>query len=148
MTKHAKKTTRNTPSPKRTAKAAPALPAPRKAKKATIHALPAPEAPKVIKGSVVPAAFKAKAGKSGILNADDLGAAIKNAFLFHGANDLTPQESARLAVDELLTENGLDVGRWEGKNPGMLRMNVTNVLRGIRRNGESVIVRGKAYKPA
>lgn len=114
----------------------------RKAKSADVH----PITPKVIKGSVVPANFKAKAGKAGIMNNDDLGQAIKNAFLAAGSNDLTPQASARIAVDELLQDNGLDVGRWAGKNPGMLRMNITNVLRGIRRNGESVMVRGKAYK--
>lgn len=137
MTKHAKKTKveRQT------------LRAPRKAKKATIHALPAKPEAKVIKGSVVPASFKIKAGKAGIMNSDDLGTAIKNAFLFHGSNDRSAQDTARIATDELLQDNGLDVGRWNGKNPGMLRMNVTNVLRGIRRNGESVVIRGKSFKP-
>ncbi len=118
----------------------------KKQKPATIHVLPVPDA-KVVKGSVVPATFKAKAGKSGVMNGDDLGAAITNAFLAAGSNDLTAQESARIACDELLNDNGLDVSRWPGKNPGMLRMNVTNVLRGIRRNGESVLVRGKSFKP-
>lgn len=121
--------------------------APRRNKKAEVHALPKPEA-QPARGSVVPASFKAKAGKAGIMNGDDLGTAIKNAFLAAGSNDLTPAQSARIACDELLQENGLDVGRWEGRNPGMLRMNISNVLRGIRRNGESVTIRGKSFKAA
>lgn len=143
MTKQAKKTetTKNTArTTKGKALAAPA----KRTKQADVVPL---EQPKVLKGSVVPAQFKTKAGKAGIMNGDDLGMAVKNAFLAHGSNDRTAQESARLAVDELLADNGLDAGRWAGKNPGMLRMNITNVLRGIRRNGESVIVRGKAFKP-
>lgn len=89
--------------------------------------------------SVVPSFYKAKAGKSGVLRADDLGTAIADAFL--GA------ASAREACDALLQENGLDVGRWAGKNPGMLRMNLTNVLRGARRNGATILVRGKKFQP-
>lgn len=154
MTKHAKKTTKLNPleqedanRAKRIARGKELSIPKRKAKPATVHPLPAPKPEaKPAKGSVVPQRFKVKAGKSGVMNGDDLGTAIKNAFLFHGSNDRTAQETARIATDELLQDNGLDVGRWAGKNPGMLRMNVTNVLRGIRRNGEPVIVRGKSYK--
>lgn len=97
------------------------------------------ELPKKKSGSVVPQSFKTKAGREGVMRADDLGKAIKDAFL--GA------KSPRDAVDALLNDNGLDVGRWTGKNTGMLRMNVTNVLRGLRRNGNTVIVRGKKFAP-
>lgn len=98
------------------------------------------ELPKVKKGSVVPQSFKTKAGRDGVMNGDDLGAAVKDAFL--------GGKSARDAVDALLNDNGLEVGRWAGKNPGMLRMNITNVLRGLRRNGKDVLVRGKKFKGA
>lgn len=108
-------------------------PTAKNAPKAEVVALP------VRKGSVVPVFYKAKAGKSGVLRADDLGTAIADAFL--GA------ASPRVACDALLRENGLDVGRWEGKNAGMLRMNVTNVLRGARRNGNTILVRGKKFQP-
>lgn len=163
MTKQAKKTTNHDELPSFLNQAArkvglPEKKAEIKAKqpKAKVHKLTtkkAKSAPKAkdaapAKGSVVPASFKTKAGKAGIMNADDLGAAIKNAFLAAGSNDRSAQESARDAVDALLTENGLDVGRWTGRNPGMLRMNVSNVLRAMRRNGENVLVRGKVFKAA
>lgn len=119
--------------------------APRKAKaetkKTTTKRKPTPApvevtpAPRI--GSVVPKALKAKAGKEGIFRNDALGEAVRSAFL--GAN------SPREACDAILLENGLDQGRWEGKNPGMLRMNLTNVLRGMQRNEKEVRVRGKRF---
>lgn len=113
--------------------------APSKGKKAEVVELP------VRKGSVVPQFHKAKAGREGIMRHDDLGAAIRDAFL--GANGATKEAAARNAVDALLADNGHATGRWAGKNVGMLRMNVTNVLRGMRRNGNTVVVRGKKFQP-
>lgn len=117
---------------KRKAKAATTKPRAKRTK-AEVVELPT----KSVIGSVIPKALKAKAGKSGIFRNDPLGEAIRSAFL-GGA-------SPREAADEILQENGMDAGRWEGKNPGMLRMNLTNVLRGMQRNEKVVLVRGKKH---
>lgn len=39
-------------------------------------------------------------------------------------------------------ENGIDFSRWDGKNPGMKRMNLGNVLRGRAKKGERVVIGG------
>lgn len=104
--------------------------------RAVVIALPAPEPIVRVTKSVVRDVFKIKA-QNGILRADVIGTAIKSAFL--GAND------GREACDELLKDNGLEVGRWAGKNTGMLRMNLTNVARAMLRNGGTFAVRGKLY---
>lgn len=44
--------------------------------------------------------------------------------------------------------NGIDLSRWEGKNPGMVRMNLGNVLRGMVKRGEKVKIGSKTYKQA
>ena len=42
------------------------------------------------------------------------------------------------SVEEIAADNGIDLKRWKGRNPGMIRMNVGNVLRGRIRRGEYV----------
>lgn len=139
MTRTAKKTKtanrtlvrkRGTPTPKPTTK-------PRKARSAPMPVvIEEPVAPKK-NGSVVLQCYKAKAGRGGVLCHDALGAALTDAFL----GEKTPRD----ACDAILAENGLDVGRWAGKNPGQLRMNLGNVLRARVRNGFEVHVRGKSF---
>lgn len=113
----------------------------KRSKKAEVVQLPAPaDAP--IKGSVVGQAYKDKAGKSGVWKEDAVSAAVREAFLSETTTDVPAAEAARIATDKILVENGLDSGRWEGKNPGMLSMNLRNVLRGLIRNNEWCIVYG------
>lgn len=102
---------------------------------------------KVIKGSVVPAHFKIKGGKDGVMRKDDLDQAVRNAFLAEGSSDIGPQAAARLATDAILEANGEKAGRWEKLNAGMLSMNLRNVLRGKRRNGLTVHVGSKKFGP-
>lgn len=131
------KTTRAT----RNAKSADAkaLAAPlKRGKKAEVQVLP-----KAVTKSVVAKAWKSKAGKAGVWKSDAVRDAITSAFLAEGGNDVDPKVAARKATDAILSENHLDAGRWEGKNPGMLSMNLGNVLRAIQRNDGAVFVRGK-----
>ena len=112
----------------------------KRAKPADVIVLPEPGA---INGSVVAQHWKAKAGKSGVWRNDKLDDAVRSAFLAAGGTDIDPQEAARIATDAILQENGLDVGRWSGKNAGMLSMNLRNVLRGLLRNDGLIFIRGK-----
>lgn len=41
---------------------------------------------------------------------------------------------------EVCLQNGIDPSRWAGKNPGMFRMNLGNVLRGRVRRGDYVVI--------
>lgn len=93
--------------------------------------------------SVVGHAWKAKAGKAGVWKADKLNDAVRNAFLSEGSSDVDARAAARIATDKILTENHLDSGRWNGKNAGMLSMNLRNVLRGLIRNDGLCYVYGK-----
>ncbi len=43
-------------------------------------------------------------------------------------------------VYEVMAQNGIPTDRWEGRNPGMVRMNLGNVLRGRVKRGEYVAV--------
>ncbi len=112
---------------------------------AQVVQLPAPETKEalVVGRSVVHAVYKAKATKSGVWKDDRIHVAIRNAFLEESSSTVLPAQAARIATDRILSDNGLDVGRWEGKNPGMLSMNLSNVLRGLLRNDGQVIVYGK-----
>ena len=113
----------------------------RKAKSAEVVVI-TPEAP-AANGSVVGKHWKAKAGKAGVWRNDKLDDAVRSAFLSEGSSSVEPQEAARIATDRILSENGLDVERWNGKNAGMLSMNLRNVLRGLLRNDGVVFVYGK-----
>lgn len=93
--------------------------------------------------SVVGQHWKDKAGKAGVWKNDKLNDAIRNAFLGESSKDVDAQKAARIATDKILNENGLDSGRWNGKNAGMLSMNLRNVLRGLIRNDGLCYVYGK-----
>lgn len=93
--------------------------------------------------SVVGQHWKTKAGKAGVWKADKLNDAVRNAFLSEGGSDVDAQKAARIATDKILAENHLDAGRWNGKNAGMLSMNLRNVLRGLIRNDGLCMVYGK-----
>lgn len=43
-------------------------------------------------------------------------------------------------VYEVMGQNGIPLDRWAGRNPGMVRMNLGNVLRGRIKRGEYVVV--------
>lgn len=42
--------------------------------------------------------------------------------------------------EQVARQNGIDLSRWEGKNPGMIRMNLGNVVRGRIRRGERTVI--------
>jgi hypothetical protein len=53
------------------------------------------------------------------------------------------ESDGRLDMDALAgiaKANGLDLGRWSHLNPGMQRMNLGNVLRGMQRKGTTVVI--------
>ena len=49
-------------------------------------------------------------------------------------------------ITKVARENKVDAGKWSSLNPGQIRMNLGNVLRGMIRRGEKVTVQGKAVK--
>lgn len=49
------------------------------------------------------------------------------------------------SLEAVKAENGIAKDRWAGFNPGMLRMNCANVLRGRFLKGETIKVLGKEY---
>lgn len=77
--------------------------------------------------SVVPDSFKQKYGPEQNCG-DDIAATL-----------------AELDVAIVARQNGIDLSRWEGKNPGMVRMNLGNVLRGRVRRGEYVVLGDYVY---
>jgi hypothetical protein len=50
------------------------------------------------------------------------------------------------AIAKVGRENKVDVAKWSKLNPGQVRMNLGNVLRGMIRRGEKVTVQGKTAK--
>lgn len=49
-------------------------------------------------------------------------------------------------VAKVAAQNEVDLGRWKGKNNGMVRMNLSNVLRGMQRRGETVKIGSTTIK--
>lgn len=80
--------------------------------------------------SKVPAKYRQAYGKAGN-NGDDIAAILKGADI------------AAIAL-----ENGIELSRWAGKNAGMVRMNLGNVLRGMVRRGEKVTISGQTISIA
>lgn len=77
-------------------------------------------------GNIVPVGFKQKYKANGGTNGD---------IVAHAMTDL--EEPALIAI---ATANSLDYGRWAHLNFGQRRMNLGNVLRGMIRRGESVVI--------
>lgn len=50
-------------------------------------------------------------------------------------------------VKEIAADNSIDLKRWKGKNPGMVRMNLGNVLRGRVKRGEYVVINDYEFNP-
>lgn len=75
----------------------------------------------------VPVIYKMKYGASADCG-DEIAALLKEVDLFKVAD-----------------ENNINISRWAGKNNGMLRMNLGNVLRGRVRRGEHVVINGKTF---
>lgn len=77
-------------------------------------------------GNIVPAKFKAIYRQNGGNNGDTLAVAMKDAEF----------QDLRKAAEA----NGIDIHRWDHCNAGQVRMNLSNVLRGMIRRGEYVVV--------
>ena len=95
-------------------------------------------------GSVVPQTYKTKyrATSGEHRCGDKLSDLLKAATLNdEGKSDLKK-------IRAVAKENGLSVDKWLHLNPGMIRMNMGNVLRGMIRSEGSVKVGGKAVKTA
>lgn len=80
---------------------------------------------------VVPQKYREKYGKLG-----NCGDAYAEAFAKVKGMD----ELAKVAA-----ENGVDINRWAGRNHGMVRMNLGNVLRGMRTK-QDVRIAGVVFK--
>lgn len=48
-------------------------------------------------------------------------------------------------VESVARQNGIDLERWQGRNAGMVRMNLGNVLRGRMRRGDHVVIAGQEW---
>ena len=108
-------------------------------KPAEVLELPAPEADKQPKGSsVIRPFYKAKYAAQGGNNTDPIAKALTSLWL------ASPEMQQEAYVDTC-RDNGLDPQRWAHLNPGMKRMNLGNVLRGMIRNGESVKIAGQEF---
>ena len=70
--------------------------------------------------SVIPANYKRAYGTAGNCG-DQVVAAMATA------------QEAGTTLEAIANENGVDFGRWAHLNPGMQRMNLGNVLRGVVR---------------
>ena len=93
---------------------------------------------KVIKGNVIAPEFRAKYGKLGTCG--DAFAAAMGKYLAPKGVDIEDKRAALLALGD---ENGIDVDvKWPGKNTGMIRMNLGNVLRARVHGGERVVIPG------
>jgi len=82
-------------------------------------------------GSKVHQKYKARYGKPQNCG-DDLAVTMK---------EIDPEQLPSIA-----TENGIDFGRWSHLNPGMQRMNLGNVIRGlIKKEEQEVTVQGQRF---
>lgn len=93
----------------------------------------ADEAPQV-KKDVVPSQYRDRYKASGGHTGDFIGAALQTV-----AKDGVP------ALKTVMKENQIPDKRWEGFNPGMVRMNLANVLRSTFLNGADIYILGKQY---
>lgn len=108
---------------------------------AEVLELPAPPAQEEAKkkgASVVRAFYKAKYAQLGGNNTDPIARTLTNLWL------ASPETQQKAYVDTCKA-NGLDPQRWAHLNPGMKRMNLSNVLRGIIRNGGTVTIDGETF---
>ena len=80
-----------------------------------------------IKASLVRDSFKARYGAS------------------QNCGDEFAELLSELDIKQVAKDNGISLYKWRGKNPGMIRMNVGNVLRGRVRRGEYVILGEMEY---
>lgn len=86
------------------------------------------------KKDVVPSQYREKYKATGGTNGDFIAVALSKVG-----------EDGLAALGTVKTENGIDAKRWEGFNPGMQRMNLANVLRGMYLKGETIKILGKAF---
>jgi len=80
------------------------------------------------------------------LTNDSCGDAIADALKL-----ATSDDKGKMVFDDLVQvgrDNGVDVmARWGERNPGMIRMNLGNVLRAMIRNGNEVVIGSATFKP-
>ncbi len=82
-----------------------------------------------VKASLVPDSYKERYGPS------------------QNCGDEFAELMAGNEVKEIAADNGIDLRRWKGKNPGMVRMNLGNVLRGRVKRGEYVVINDYEFNP-
>ncbi len=104
-------------------------------------------------GNVVPKKYREKYGKSQCCG--DALAEVLTGYCSHEVKTQTPKGKAKTVVRVNLDRvvavaqaNGLQakLERWADLNPGMQRMNLGNVLRGMLKRGERVTVGEKVWK--
>jgi hypothetical protein len=101
--------------------------------------------PRVLKGTVVPVAYKAAYAEHNDTCGDRVALALKD------ATTKVVENRSVLDVDALrkiAKDNGIDFAPYEHLNNGQKRMNVGNKLRGLVRDGEPVKIAGKTFEGA
>lgn len=91
------------------------------------------EAP-TLKKDVVPGAYRERYAATGGTNGD---------FIAKKLQEIT--KDGETALGTVMKENDIPVGKWNGFNVGMKRMNLSNVLRSRFLNGGTITMLGKEY---
>lgn len=86
------------------------------------------------KKDVVPSQYREKYKATGGTNGDFIAVALSKVG-----------EDGVEALASVKKENGIEPTRWANFNPGMQRMNLANVLRGMYLKGETITILGKQY---
>jgi hypothetical protein len=94
---------------------------------------------------VVPAGWHGKATRFGGGCSDDIDLAMRDAFLTRVTDKSDKPQLDALALKAWGEEIGLWNPKWEARNPGMQRMNLTNRVRAALRNGKAIVLNGVTY---
>jgi hypothetical protein len=102
--------------------------------------------------TIVPARYRAKYKATRNTCGDDLAYAITD---FVNTTDYAPRKDGKgnkkikmlslLALSQLAMDNGIEPDAIKGNNNGQKRMNLSNMLRGMRRAGKDVVVAGEVF---
>lgn len=98
--------------------------------------------PRVLKGTIVPTAYKAAYSEHDDTCGDRVALALKDATTKVVDNRSVLDVDALWAIAKA---NGVDYSRYVGLNNGQKRMNVGNKLRGLIRDGGTVKIAGKTF---
>lgn len=85
-------------------------------------------------GGIITAKYRDRYGRAGNCG-DDVAAAFKEAM------------ADGVSLDDVMAANGITSGRWAGLSAGQRRMNLSNVIRGKRRRGETVVIGNTTLAP-